>query len=162
MRSIDVKAPQTEASLTMLAVDDYQRKKNRYITKQRVFSDDKIASLDPATEVRAGLVASLLGNSREAQDIQQKFRRMVEVPQEDFSIQSFKVLASEVRNKLTKPNPIYSDHIKINPKRVKNLTQIEDFAMIQPTTAESHQDSSHMNVMENSSGDLDMLALLDE
>ena len=50
----------------MLAVEDYQKKKNRYITKQRVFSDDKIASLDPATEVRAGLVASLLGNSREA------------------------------------------------------------------------------------------------
>ena len=69
MRSIDVKAPQTEASLTMQAVDDYQRKKNRYITKQRVFSDDKIASLDSATEARAGLVASLLGNSREAKDI---------------------------------------------------------------------------------------------
>ena len=63
--------PQTEASLTQMAVDDYQKKKSRYITKQRVFSDDKIASLDVATEVRAGLVASLLGNSREAQDIQQ-------------------------------------------------------------------------------------------
>ena len=84
------------------------------------------------------------------------------MPQEDFSIESFKVLTSEVRNRLTKPNPIYSDHIKINPKRVKRLTQIEDFAMIQPTTAESYHDSSNMNVMENSSGDLDLLALLDD
>ena len=55
---------------------------------------------------------------------------MVEVPQEDFSLDTFKVLTSEVRNKLTKPNPIYSELIKINPKRVKKLTQIEDFAMI--------------------------------
>ena len=50
------------------------------MTKKRVFGDDKIASLDPATEVRAGLVASLLGNSREAKEIQGKFRKMVEVP----------------------------------------------------------------------------------
>ena len=92
------------------------------MSKTRVYSDDKITSTDPVTEVRTGLVASLLGNSKEAQDIQSKFRKMVEVPQEDFNLDSFKILSSEVRNRLTKPNRIYSDQIKINPKKVKMLT----------------------------------------
>ena len=130
-RSVD--HSKTEASLMHEAVEDYTRKKDRYMSKIRVYSDDKITSVDPATEVRTGLVASLLGNSKEAQDIQSKFRKMVEVPQEDFNLESFKILSSEVRNKLTKPNRIYSDQIKINPKKVKMLTQIEDFVTIQPT-----------------------------
>ena len=108
--------------------------------KKRVFGDDKIASLDYTTEVRAGLIASLLGSSSEAKDIQSKFRKMVEVPQEDFDINSFKVLSAELLNNVRKPDPIYKEQIKINPKRVKKLTEIEDFVMIQPTSAESNQD----------------------
>ena len=83
----------TEASLTQEAIEDYSRKKDRYMSKIRVFSDDKITSVDPATEFRTGLVASLLGNSKEAQDIQSRFRKMVEVPQEDFNLESFKILS---------------------------------------------------------------------
>ena len=37
---------------------------------KRVFDDDKIATLDEVTEKRTGLIASLLGNSKEAKDIQ--------------------------------------------------------------------------------------------
>ena len=58
-----------EARLTRNALDDYQLKKNRYIKNKRLFDDDKIAVLDRATQNRTSLVASLLGNSREAQSI---------------------------------------------------------------------------------------------
>ena len=55
---------------------------------------------------------------------------MIEVPQEDFNIESFKVLSSELRNNLARPNQIYSEQIKINPKKAKKLTQLEDFVLI--------------------------------
>ena len=51
------------------------------------------------------------------------------------------MLAAELRNSVGKPDRIYKDQIKINPKRVKNLTEIEDLVMIQPTSAESNQDN---------------------
>jgi hypothetical protein len=37
--------------------------------KNTIFGDEKIAVIDKATERRANLVASLLGNSKEARDI---------------------------------------------------------------------------------------------
>jgi hypothetical protein len=68
------------------------------------------------------MVASLLGNSREARDIQSKFRKMVEVPQEDFDLNSFKVLSEELRNNVRKPDMVYQNQLKINPKLTKKIT----------------------------------------
>ena len=44
----------------------YEKKHGRYIKSLRIFKDNKIAKLDDETSKRAGLVASLLGNSKEA------------------------------------------------------------------------------------------------
>ena len=96
-----------EAKATQKALAGYQRKKNRLMKTKRVFDDDKIATLDTLTEKRTGLVASLLGNSKEARSIQRQFRRMVEVPQEDFDIENFKLLTEELQVRVRKPDQIY-------------------------------------------------------
>ena len=86
------------------------------------------------------MVASLLGNSKEARDIKSKFRKMVEVPQEDFNLNSYKVLTEELRNNVSKPDMVYQDQLKINPKLTKKFTEIEDFVNILPTTDESNNE----------------------
>ena len=78
------------------------------IKKRRVFDDEKIASLDAETASRANLVARLLGGSKEARHIQQKFRKMVEVPQEEFSLNNYKELTGELMRKVRKPDPVYA------------------------------------------------------
>lgn len=96
-----------EALLTHRAVEDYKKKKNHLMKNLRVFGDSKIATIDESTLKRTQQVASLLGNTREAREIQEQFKRMIEVPQEDFSLENFKELTAELRNKVQKPAPIY-------------------------------------------------------
>lgn len=45
---------------------------------------------------------------------------MAEVPQKDFSLDKFKKLSTEL-NWLRKPNPIYENNLKINPRLIKNI-----------------------------------------
>ena len=118
-------------------MDKYQRKKKRFMKTKRVFDHDKIASIDEATEKRTDLVASLLGSSKEARQIRNKFRKMVEVPQEDFDLQNYKYLGAELRNTVIKPAQVLKNQLKINPRHAKRLTSIEDFVTILPTSAES-------------------------
>ena len=118
-------------------MDKYQRKKKRFMKTKRVFDHDKIASIDEATEKRTDLVASLLGSSKEARQIRNKFRKMVEVPQEDFDLQNYKYLGAELRNTVIKPAQVLRNQLKINPRHAKRLTSIEDFVTILPTSAES-------------------------
>ena len=79
-----------------------------------------------------------MGNTKEALEIQESFKKMIEVPQEDFNLQNFKELTAELRNKVRKPAQIYKENLKINPKHVKKLSTIEDFVTALPTSAESH------------------------
>lgn len=58
---------------------------------------------------------------------------MVEVAQEDFSIDNYRILSQELRNKVTKPALIYKSQLKMNVKHIKKLTEIEDFVTILPT-----------------------------
>ena len=74
---------------------------------KRVFDDDKIATLDYATERRSDMIASLLGSSKEAQDIQRKYKKMIEVPQEEFDLRNFKLLSEELRHRVSKPAQIF-------------------------------------------------------
>lgn len=69
-----------EAKLTQKALSQYKKKKERFMKTKRIFDDNSIATLDQKTEKRTDLVASLLGNSKEAMSIRNKFRKMVEVP----------------------------------------------------------------------------------
>ena len=71
------------------------------------FDKEKFAENDKSTEKRVSMVAKILGNSKEARDIQQKFRKMAEVPQEEFKLKSFKLLADDLRNNMRKPAEIY-------------------------------------------------------
>ena len=71
------------------------------------FDRDKFAENDKTAEKRVNMVAKILGNSKEALDIQQKFRKMAEVPQEEFKLKSFKLLADDLRNNMRKPAEIY-------------------------------------------------------
>ena len=71
------------------------------------FDRDKFAENDKTAEKRVNMVVKILGNSKEALDIQQKFRKMAEVPQEEFKLKSFKLLADDLRNNMRKPAEIY-------------------------------------------------------
>ena len=62
---------------------------------------------------------------------------MIEVPQEDFSIDKFKQLNTELKIRVQKPNKIYEEQLRKNPRHIKKLTTIEDFVTILPTSAES-------------------------
>lgn len=55
-------------------------KKKRYMGETRFFDKEKISQISEKTQRRTDLVASILGNSREAQDIQRKFQKMAQVP----------------------------------------------------------------------------------
>lgn len=136
--SEDGKKMSVEERLTKNAMDKYMRKKQRYMKQKRVFDDDKIATLDEVTEKRTGLIASLLGNSKEAKDIQRQFRKMIEVPQEEFSLHTFKELTQELKNNVCKPSQIYKDQLKVNPLHVKKLSSIEDYVSIQTAPIESN------------------------
>ena len=63
---------------------------------------------------------------------------MVEVPQEDFNLNCFKLLTEELRNNVTKPDRDLQNQSRLNPKLTKKMTTIEDFITIQPTTAGSN------------------------
>ena len=52
---------------------------------------------------------------------------MAEVRQEDFKLDNYKLLSAELRQKMVRPNPIYEKQLKMNPRLIKNQTQIEDF-----------------------------------
>ena len=65
---------------------------------------------------------------------------MVEVPQEDFDLNCFKLLTEELKNNVKKPDKFLQNQLRMNPKLTKKLTTIEDFVTIQPTTAESNPD----------------------
>ncbi len=133
-----VKQPLTnDQKLTQTALDQYMRKKKRLMKHKRVFNDDNIATVDDVTQKRTSLVAKLLGGSKEAMDIQNQFQKMIEVPQEDFSIGKFKELNEELRNNVCKPSKIYQEALRKNPRHVKKLTTIEDFVQILPTSAET-------------------------
>ena len=126
-----------EAKLTREAVKNYALKKSRYFKSKRLFDDELITSKSKGSvvEKRTDIVKLLLGNSKEAQSISHKFRKMVEVPQEDFCIDNYRILSQELRNKVTKPALIYQSQLKMNAKHLKKLTEIEDFVTIVPTKA---------------------------
>ena len=86
---------------------DYMRVKPKLMKRKRVFDDVKIATLDAETELRSNLVAKLLGGSKEALDIQEKFKKMVEVPSEEFNLKNFKDLQSELKVKVQRPAAQY-------------------------------------------------------
>ena len=123
--------------MTHLAVEDYKKKKRRLMKTTRVFGDSKIATIDESTLKRTKQIASLLGNTREAREIQESFKKMIEVPQEDFDLNNYKELTAELRNKVCRPAPIYIENLKINPKHIKKLSTIEDFVPILLTSANS-------------------------
>ena len=60
-------------------ITDYMDTKQRLNQSNKVANNDKIASLGVDTNHRAGLVTKLLGQSKEARHIRNKFLRMVEV-----------------------------------------------------------------------------------
>ena len=64
---------------------------------------------------------------------------MIEVPQEEFSIDKFKELNTELRNNVARPSKEYQEALRRNPRHVKQLTTIEDFVTILPTSAETEQ-----------------------
>ena len=68
------------------------RVKSKLLKRKRVYDDALIATLDEKTELRTNLVAKLLGGSKEARDIQDEFRKFVDVPSDDFNIKNFKDL----------------------------------------------------------------------
>ena len=69
-----------EAQITQRALQEYKRKKNRLMKNRRVFGDSKIATIDNDTYKRTQQIANLLGNTREAREIQESFKKMIEVP----------------------------------------------------------------------------------
>ena len=75
---------------------------------------------------RTGLVARLLGNSKEAREMKNKFSTMIRVPQERFSLPAFKKLSQELRTNLQQPHQVYRQQMTCNPKHIKKLTQVED------------------------------------
>ena len=113
------------------------RVKNKFIKTKRIFDDDMIATIDKTTEKRTNLVSSLLGNSREAQDISSQFIKMVQMPSEDFNLKNYKLLTEQLSNKVRKPDPVYQFNAKVNPKLIKNkFAVIEDYITIQPKSTE--------------------------
>ena len=58
-----------EQRLHEKTMNKYEKKTRRFMDNKRIFKDDKIATLDQETDKRCKLVASLLGNSREAVQI---------------------------------------------------------------------------------------------
>ena len=113
---------------------DYMRVKSKLMKRKRVFDDVKIATLDAETELRSNLVAKLLGGSKEALDIQEKFKKMVEVPSEEFNLKNFKDLQSELKVKVQRPAAQYEKSQWMNAKHLKNFSSIEDFVTVQPVT----------------------------
>lgn len=111
--------------------------KQKLIKRKRVFDDDKIATLDSETDKRTNMVARLLGGSKEAREIQSKFAQMVEVPDEDFDIKNFKELNKELKLRVQRPALIYEKQQWMNKKHQKNISAIEDFIDVLPTSAES-------------------------
>ena len=69
--------------------------------------EDKIAQEEKEVANRAGLVAKLLGNSKEARELKCKFNDMIRVPQERFSLPAFKKLSKEIRENLQQPHQVY-------------------------------------------------------
>ena len=67
---------------------------------------------------------------------------MAELPQKDFSLDKFKKLSTEL-NYLRKPNPIYKDHLRMNPRLIKNLNEVEDFVLLLPASAELNSNQIH-------------------
>ena len=113
------------------------RVKNKFMKTKRIFDDDMIATIDKTTEKRTNLVSSLLGNSREAQDISSQFIKMVQMPSEDFNLKNYKLLTEQLSNKVRKPDPVYQFNARINPKLTKNkFAVIEDYITIQPKSTE--------------------------
>ena len=130
-------APAKDCKFVNQTIREYNQIKSKLIQQNRVFRDGKIATLDPATETKSSLIARLLGGSKEAVDIQNKFRRMIEVPQEDFNLQAFKKLSSEVRLRVAKPDTLYEEQLRMNLKHVKKMTCIEDFVEVKPSETEA-------------------------
>ena len=63
---------------------------------------------------------------------------MAQVPQEQFSLKSFKVLTEDLRNNMVKPAHVYKTNLDVNPTRQTKLMSIEDLVTILPTSAESN------------------------
>ena len=63
---------------------------------------------------------------------------MAQVPQEQFSLKSFKVLTEDLRNNMVKPANVYKTNLDVNPTRQTKLMSIEDLVTILPTSAESN------------------------